>query len=49
MFAESNGMIADWINGLVPMDVEDGDFYGIGKNSPEGHGMYVLYDHKWIL
>jgi hypothetical protein len=49
MFAESNGIIADWIPGLVPMDVEDGDFYGIGKNSPEGHDKYVLYDHRWLL
>jgi lipopolysaccharide transport system ATP-binding protein len=49
IFVESNGITADWINALVPLDVEDGDFFGIGKNSPEGHNMQVLYDHNWIL
>jgi hypothetical protein len=50
MFLEINGVIADWINARVPMSVEDGDFYGIGRNSPGGGSFNtLLYDHKWIL
>jgi lipopolysaccharide transport system ATP-binding protein len=49
LFAEVNGIIADWINALIPVDIEDGDFFGAGKNAPEGHSNFVLYDHQWIL
>jgi lipopolysaccharide transport system ATP-binding protein len=50
MFLEINGVIADWINARVPMNVEDGDFYGFGRNSPGGGSFRtLLYDHKWIL
>jgi uncharacterized Zn-finger protein len=49
MFAEENGMVADWINALIPVDIEDGDFFGLGKNAPVGHKNTILVEHQWYL
>jgi len=36
LFIESNKVIQDWITGGLVFEVEQGDYYGAGKNLPEG-------------
>ncbi|MBW4481639.1 MAG: ABC transporter ATP-binding protein [Tildeniella torsiva UHER 1998/13D] len=45
LFAESNGIIQDWITEGIQFSVEGGDFYGTGKPCPPGHqGKSILVD-----
>ncbi|MGB3309217.1 MAG: ABC transporter ATP-binding protein [Nodosilinea sp.] len=45
LFAESNGIIQDWITEGIQFSVEGGDFYGTGKPCPIGYqGKSVLVD-----
>ncbi|MBD1916307.1 MULTISPECIES: ABC transporter ATP-binding protein [Cyanophyceae] len=45
LFAESNGIIQDWITEGIQFSVEGGDFYGTGKPCPFGYqGKSVLVD-----
>jgi lipopolysaccharide transport system ATP-binding protein len=47
-YIDSNKEIQDWIQNAVPMKVNDGDFYGTGKNYPPGwQGASVLVRHRW--
>lgn len=47
LFLESNGEIMDWVDSAHQVNVEDGDFYGNGKNYPIGWaGKTVLVEHK---
>lgn len=47
LFIESNGIILDWLNKAIPLHIEDGNFYGTGKNYPSGwEGMTVLVEHS---
>ncbi|HET7535897.1 MAG TPA: ABC transporter ATP-binding protein [Candidatus Didemnitutus sp.] len=49
-FFESNSVVHDWIEGAVPLRVEDGNFYGTGKDYPRGwEGKTVLVKHQWSL
>lgn len=45
LFAESNGIIQDWITEGIRLFVEDGDYYGAGKSYPSNYqGKTVLID-----
>ncbi|MGF1519646.1 MAG: ABC transporter ATP-binding protein [Nodosilinea sp.] len=45
LFAESNGIIQDWITEGIQFSVEGGDFYGTGKLCPAGYqGKSILVD-----
>jgi lipopolysaccharide transport system ATP-binding protein len=45
IFAESNGIIQDWITEGIQFSVEGGDFYGTGKPCPTGYqGKSILVD-----
>ncbi|WP_371257784.1 ABC transporter ATP-binding protein [Synechococcus sp. PCC 7502] len=45
LFAESNGIIQDWITEGIQISTEDGDFYGNGKSYPDGYqGKTVLIE-----
>lgn len=47
-FIESNQLIQDWVHAAVAMPVEDGDFYGTGRNYPPGwRGKSVLVKFRW--
>lgn len=49
LFAEVNGVIADWVKN-IPLSVEDGDFFGTGKNVPIGQaGIVTLVRHRWSV
>lgn len=48
LFFETNHVIQDWLRQQVPLYVEDGDFFGSGKNYPDGWaGRCVLVEHEW--
>ena len=41
---------ADYIDRIIRMDVEQDDFYGLGREIPEHvFGKVVLCEHKWIV
>lgn len=47
-FLEANGEIQDWVIGAAELLVIDGDFYGTGRNYPQGwQGVGVLVKHSW--
>lgn len=47
-FLEVNSVIQDWIEGAGNLQVEDGNFYGTGKDYPKGwEGKTVLVRHRW--
>jgi lipopolysaccharide transport system ATP-binding protein len=49
-FFEMNGIIQDWIDSAGTLQVEDGNFYGTGKDYPAGwEGKTVLVKHRWEL
>jgi len=49
-FMEVNGVIQDWLEGVAPFHVEDGNFYGTGKDYPQGwEGKTVLVKHRWSV
>ena len=49
VFLESNKEIQDWVIDAGEMVVEDGDFYGTGKNYPSRgwQGLTVLVNYRW--
>jgi lipopolysaccharide transport system ATP-binding protein len=50
VFLESNKQVQDWVLDAFEMPVEDGDFYGTGKNYPSGwRGLTVMVDYRWEL
>lgn len=50
LWADSKQQCADWIDGIIPMEVEDDDFFDKGQEVPKHlKGKIVLYDHKWII
>lgn len=50
VFLESNKQIQDWVIDAYEMSVEDGDFYGTGRNYPMGwQGATVLVDYRWDI
>jgi len=47
-FIEVNGIIEDWLDSVATLQVEDGNFYGTGKDYPIGwEGKTVLVRHRW--
>lgn len=49
-FVEVNGIVQDWIDSAAILQVEDGNFYGTGKDYPIGwEGKTVLVRHFWEL
>jgi lipopolysaccharide transport system ATP-binding protein len=49
-FLEVNGIIQDWIDSAATLQVEDGNFYGTGKDYPMGwEGKTVLVKHRWEM
>ncbi len=48
LFVEVNGSISDWIEQGMSVLVEDGDYFGTGRNLPHGWSNQVaLIDHSW--
>jgi lipopolysaccharide transport system ATP-binding protein len=48
LFLEVNREIQDWLSSSVTLDVIDGDFFGSGRQYPEGwQGKGVLVPHQW--
>jgi len=49
-FLEVNGIVQDWIEGATAFRVEDGNFYGTGRDYPRGwEGKTVLVKHRWSV
>jgi lipopolysaccharide transport system ATP-binding protein len=49
-FFEVNAVIEDWIEGAATLNVEDGNFYGAGRDYPIGwEGKTVLVKHRWAV
>lgn len=49
-FIESNGTIQDAVTGAAELPVIDGDFFGTGRNYPDGwRGQSVLVRHHWTV
>jgi lipopolysaccharide transport system ATP-binding protein len=46
-YVGSNGVMEDYIEDAVSIDVIDGDFYGSGKLRHEGWRDMILVDHSW--
>ena len=47
-YFEMNGIMQDWIEAASTLQVEDGNFYGTGKDYPKGwEGKTVLVKHRW--
>jgi homopolymeric O-antigen transport system ATP-binding protein len=50
LFIEVNGIIQDWLDSAVTLQVEDGNFFGTGKDYPLGWaGRAVLVKHRWEI
>ncbi len=50
LFLEVNREIEDWLPAAVPLQVVDGDFFGSGRQYPEGwEGRGVLVPHRWEI
>jgi len=49
-FLEVNGIVQDCVDGASVLQVEDGNFYGTGKDYPVGwEGQTVLVKHHWEI
>jgi lipopolysaccharide transport system ATP-binding protein len=47
-FIEVKGVVQDWLEAAATLHVEDGNFYGTGKDYPKGgEGATVLVKHRW--
>ncbi len=46
LFARTQGLIADWIGAAINIEVTEGDFFGVGRQSPPSHSP-VLVDQSW--
>ena len=48
LFLEVNREVEDWLNSAITLHVVDGNFFGSGKQYPEGwQGKGVLVPHRW--
>jgi len=48
LFLERSGIIEDWLEDFVLLDVADGSFFGTPRNVPPGwEGKTVLVHHEW--
>jgi homopolymeric O-antigen transport system ATP-binding protein len=48
VYAEVNGILADWVQNAHTFDVAETDFFGSGNLPPASHGRLVL-EHSWSL
>ncbi len=49
-YFEVNGIVQDWLDAAATLQVEDGNFYGTGKDYPKGwEGKTVLVKHRWEI
>ncbi len=48
VYAEVNGVIADWVQNAADFEVLEGDFFKSGQLPPSSHGQFVV-DHSWEL
>ena len=48
VYAEVNGLLADWIENAHAFDVTEGDFFGSGQLPPNSHGSLVV-NHSWSV
>lgn len=49
-FLEVNHEVADWLKAAVTLSVVDGDFFGSGRQYPDGwQGKTVLVPHRWTI
>jgi homopolymeric O-antigen transport system ATP-binding protein len=48
IYAEVNGVLADWVRDAGTFDVVVSDFFGTGKLPPGTHGRFLV-DHSWSL
>jgi homopolymeric O-antigen transport system ATP-binding protein len=47
-FIEVKGVVQDWLEAAATLHVEDGNFYGTGRDYPKGgEGDTVLVRHRW--
>jgi lipopolysaccharide transport system ATP-binding protein len=50
LFLERAGVIDDWIEAAMTMEVHDGDFFGSGRNTPIGwEGQVALVPNSWSV
>ena len=48
LFLEVNREVEDWLTSVLTLPVVDGDFFGSGRQYPEGwRGKCVLVPHRW--
>lgn len=48
VYAEANGVLADWVRNAVFFDVIESDVFGSGQLPPTTHGR-VFVDHRWSV
>jgi lipopolysaccharide transport system ATP-binding protein len=48
LYAELNGVIADWVINASRLQVESGDFFGTGNLPPSTHTKFLV-KHKWFV
>jgi len=48
VYAEVNGLLADWIENAYAFDVVEGDFFGSGQLPPDSHGSLIV-NHSWSV
>jgi lipopolysaccharide transport system ATP-binding protein len=48
IYAEVNGLLADWIENAYQFDVVEGDYFGSGQLPPGSHG-HLIVDHSWAV
>ena len=48
LFLERNGVVEDWFDDRISIDVEDNSFFGTSRNLPHGwEGKTVLVENEW--
>ncbi len=48
LYVDVNGDVQDWLDSAATLQVEDGNFYGTGRDYPKGGaGATVLVKHRW--
>lgn len=48
VYAEVNGLLADWVESAYEFDVVEGDYFGSGQLPPGSHG-HLIVDHSWTV
>jgi lipopolysaccharide transport system ATP-binding protein len=48
LYGEVNGIPADWLRDVTGFEVSDGDFFGTGRLTNPGQGVFFV-DHSWSV